>query len=71
MELLDSLFAHPGVDVVGVEANELADLVKRNAAFLDQAANEAFGHTEVNSEPADVQQEATTLPVQGRVRFSG
>lgn len=50
---LDASFGEPLVDVVLVEADELADLVERNAPFADETANEAFGGTETFGELVD------------------
>lgn len=55
VDLLDPLVSHPFVDVVGMEADELADLVKRNPTFFDEAADKPFRHTKLLREPSDVE----------------
>ena len=50
---LNPPLGHPAVDVVLVEADVLADLVEGDAAFADQAADEALGRAEAFGELQD------------------
>ena len=44
--LLDAVRRNEGVEVIGRKSYELADLMKRDASFVDQASNESRRHSE-------------------------
>jgi hypothetical protein len=52
---VDSALVDPCVDLVRVEADELADLVERHPALSDESANESLCHAEAAGEPGDVE----------------
>ncbi len=62
----DALGVEPGLDLGGVESDELADLEERDAALGDEAADEAIGDAEPVSELFDAEQRGT-----GRVDLGG
>ncbi len=55
VDLLDPLVPHPLVYVVGMEADEFADLVERDATLLNEAADKPFCHTKLLRKPSDVE----------------
>ena len=63
--MCDALGVEPGLDLGGVESDELADLEERDAALGDEAADEAIGDAEPVSE-LDAEQRGT-----GRVDLGG
>lgn len=52
---VDAMRCQPVFDVGGVEAEECADLVEGDAAFVDEAADESFGDAESRGESGDVE----------------
>jgi hypothetical protein len=53
---LNAVHRQPAVDVGCVEADEMTDLVVRDASLVDESADESFGDAEAAGEIDDVEQ---------------
>lgn len=56
VDLIDSLVRDPLFDALGVEPDELADLVERHSTFVDEAPHKVLSHSKVHSEGRSVDQ---------------
>jgi hypothetical protein len=59
---LDAVQCQPTVDVGGVEADQVADLVVRDPSLVDEPTDEALGDAEAAGEIDDVQQSGSGGP---------
>src|SRR5690606_5514672 len=59
----------PGLQVIGTESNELADLAERDAALIDQPSDESGRYTKPRGDLAGVEQRCGMVVAVGQLSF--
>jgi hypothetical protein len=53
---INASLGDPGLEVIGIESHEFADLAERDATFIDQSSDESGSHAEPRGDLSHVEQ---------------